>query len=106
MNLGAMMKQAQQMQAKMEEAQRKLDEIAVEGASGGGMVKVVCSAKGNVKSITIDPGIVDPSDVEMIEDLVLAAINDAKSKAETTMAEEMKKVTGGLQLPPGMKLPF
>jgi len=106
MNLGAMMKQAQQMQAKMEEAQRKLDEIAVEGASGGGMVKVVSSAKGDVKSVTIDPSIVDPQDVEMIEDLVLAALNDAKSKAEATMAEEMKNVTGGLQLPPGMKLPF
>jgi len=106
MNLGAMMKQAQQMQAKMEEAQRKLDEIAVEGASGGGMVKVVSSAKGDVKSVTIDPSIVDPADVEMIEDLVLAALNDAKSKAEAAMAEEMKSVTGGLQLPPGMKLPF
>lgn len=106
MNLGAMMKQAQQMQAKMEEAQRKLDDIAVEGASGGGMVKVVSSAKGDVKSVTIDPSIVDPADVEMIEDLVLAALNDAKSKAEAAMAEEMKSVTGGLQLPPGMKLPF
>ena len=106
MNLGAMMKQAQQMQAKMEETQRKLDEIAVEGASGGGMVKVVSSAKGDVKSVTIDPSIVDPADVEMIEDLVLAALNDAKSKAEAAMAEEMKSVTGGLQLPPGMKLPF
>ena len=106
MNLGAMMKQAQQMQAKMEEAQRKLDEIAVEGASGGGMVKVVSSAKGDVKSVTIDPSIVDPADVEMIEDLVLAALNDAKSKAEAAMAEEMKSVPGGLQLPPGMKLPF
>ena len=106
MNLGAMMKQAQQMQAKMEEVQRKLDDIAVEGASGGGMVKVVSSAKGDVKSVTIDPSIVDPADVEMIEDLVLAALNDAKSKAEAAMAEEMKSVTGGLQLPPGMKLPF
>lgn len=106
MNLGAMMKQAQQMQAKMEEAQRKLDDIAVEGAAGGGMVKVVSSAKGDVKSVTIDPSIVDPADVEMIEDLVLAALNDAKSKAEAAMAEEMKSVTGGLQLPPGMKLPF
>ena len=94
------------MQAKMEEAQRKLDDIAVEGASGGGMVKVVSSAKGDVKSVTIDPSIVDPADVEMIEDLVLAALNDAKSKAEAAMAEEMKSVTGGLQLPPGMKLPF
>lgn len=106
MNLGAMMKQAQQMQAKMEEAQRKLDDIAVEGAAGGGMVKVVSSAKGDVKSVTIDPSIVDPADVEMIEDLVLAALNDAKSKAEAAMAEEVKSVTGGLQLPPGMKLPF
>ena len=70
------------------------------------MVKVVSSAKGDVKSVTIDPSIVDPADVEMIEDLVLAALNDAKSKAEAAMAEEMKSVTGGLQLPPGMKLPF
>ena len=106
MNLGAMMKQAQQMQAKMEDAQKKLDDLTVEGASGGGMVKVVSSAKGDVKSVKIDPNIVDPDDVEMMEDLIIAALNDAKSKAEAAAAEEMKSVTGGLQLPPGMKLPF
>lgn len=106
MNLGAMMKQAQQMQAKMESMQDSLNDITVEGVSGGGMVKVTTSAKGEAKSVSIDPAIIDPDDVEMMEDLIVAAMNDAKAKAEAAAAEEMKKVTGGLQLPPGMKLPF
>lgn len=106
MNLGAMMKQAQQMQAKMESMQDSLNDITVEGVSGGGMVKVTTSAKGEAKSVSIDPAIIDPDDVEMMEDLIVAAMNDAKAKAEAAAAEEMKKVTGGLQPPPGMKLPF
>ena len=105
-NLGNMMKQAQAMQAKMAEAQAKLEQMTVEGASGGGMVKVVLSGKGEMKGLTIDPNLVDPEDAEVLEDLIIAAHNDAKAKSEAMMAEEMKAVTGGLQLPPGMKMPF
>ncbi|MGA0235553.1 MAG: YbaB/EbfC family nucleoid-associated protein [Alphaproteobacteria bacterium] len=105
-NLGNMMKQAQAMQAKMAEAQAKLEQMTVEGASGGGMVKVVLSGKGEMKGLTIDPNLIDPEDAEVLEDLIIAAHNDAKAKSEAMMAEEMKAVTGGLQLPPGMKMPF
>ena len=105
-NLGNMMKQAQAMQAKMAEAQAKLEQMTVEGASGGGMVKVVLSGKGEMKGLTIDPDLIDPEDAEVLEDLIIAAHNDAKAKSEAMMAEEMKAVTGGLQLPPGMKMPF
>ena len=105
-HLGNMMKQAQAMQAKMAEAQAKLEQMTVEGASGGGMVKVVLSGKGEMKGLTIDPNLIDPEDAEVLEDLIIAAHNDAKAKSEAMMAEEMKAVTGGLQLPPGMKMPF
>lgn len=105
-NLGNMMKQAQAMQAKMAEAQAKLEQMTVEGASGGGMVKVLLSGKGEMKGLTIDPNLIDPEDAEVLEDLIIAAHNDAKAKSEAMMAEEMKAVTGGLQLPPGMKMPF
>jgi len=105
-NIGNMMKQAQAMQAKMAEAQAKLEQMTVEGASGGGMVKVVLSGKGEMKGLTIDPNLIDPEDAEVLEDLIIAAHNDAKTKSEEMMAEEMKSVTGGLQLPPGMKMPF
>ncbi|MAW52458.1 MAG: YbaB/EbfC family nucleoid-associated protein [Geminicoccus sp.] len=105
-NLGSMMKQAQAMQAKMAEAQAKLEQMTVEGASGGGMVKVILSGKGEMKGVTIDPALIDPDDAEVLEDLIVAAHNDAKAKSEEMMAEEMKAVTGGLQLPPGMKMPF
>ena len=105
-NLGNMMKQAQQLQKKMSEAQEKLNLIEVEGNSGGGVVKVVSTAKGEIKKIDLDESLLNPEDKEMTEDLIVAAINDAKKKAETAMQEEMKSVTGGLPLPPGMKLPF
>lgn len=105
-NFGAMMKQAQAMQAKMADAQAKLEAMTVEGASGGGMVKLVLSGKGEMKGLTIDPSLVDPEDTEVLEDLIVAAHNDAKAKSEAMMADEMKDVTGGLQLPPGMKMPF
>ena len=74
--------------------------------TGGGMVKVVLSGKGEMKGLTIDPNLIDPEDAEVLEDLIIAAHNDAKTKSEEMMAEEMKAVTGGLQLPPGMKMPF
>ena len=105
-NIAGLMKQASQMQAKMAEMQTKLESIEVEGAAGAGMVTVMLSGKGEMKRVKIDPKLVDPADVEMLEDLIVAAHTDAKRKLEAVTAEEMQKVTGGLQLPPGMKLPF
>ena len=105
-NIGSMMKQAQQLQKKMSEAQEKLDSIIVEGVSGGGMVKVIATAKGNIKRIIIDDSLMTKDEKEMTEDLIVAAINDAKQKGEIVSQEEMKSVTGGIPLPPGMKLPF
>ena len=105
-NLGNMMKQAQQLQKKMAEAQQKLNDIEVEGESGGGLVKVVATAKGSFKRISIDDSLVKLDEKEILEDLITAAINDAKEKGETAANEEMKSLTGGLPLPPGMKFPF
>ena len=105
-NLGNMMKQAQQLQKKMAEAQEKLSNIEVEGNSGGGLVKILSTAKGVIKKITIDNSLIKTDDKEILEDLIVAAINDSKIKAEEAAQEEMKSVTGGLPLPPGMKLPF
>ncbi|PPR44831.1 MAG: Nucleoid-associated protein [Alphaproteobacteria bacterium MarineAlpha5_Bin8] len=105
-NIGNMMKQAQELQKKMSEAQEKLNSIEVEGTSGGGMVKVISTAKGEVKRISIDESLMKKEEKEITEDLIVAAINDAKNKGEVAAQEEMKNVTGGLPLPPGMKLPF
>ena len=105
-NIGNMMKQAQQLQKKMAEAQEKLSSIEVEGVSGGGLVKVIATAKGDVKQIIIDKSLMKPEEKEMTEDLIIAAINDAKQKGEVASQEEMKLVTGGIPLPPGMKMPF
>ena len=105
-NIGNMMKQAQQLQKKMAEAQEKLNSIEVEGVSGGGLVKVVATAKGEIKRIMLDDSIMKTNEKEITEDLIVAAINDAKKKGEIAAQEEMKNVTGGLPLPPGMKLPF
>ena len=105
-NIGNMMKQAQQLQKKMSEAQEKLNSIEVEGSSGGGMVKVTSTAKGEIKRISIDHSLMKQEEKEITEDLIVAAINDAKQKGEIAAQEEMKSVTGGIPLPPGMKLPF
>ena len=105
-NLGQMMKQAQEMQAKMAELQEKLAETEMSGAAGGGMVQVTVNGKGAMRAVKIDPSLVDPQDIEVLEDLIVAAFNDAKAKVEAHVAEEMQKMTGGLGLPPGMKLPF
>lgn len=105
-NLGQMMKQAQEMQAKMQAMQDKLERMEVEGASGGGMVRITMTGKGTARAVSIDPALLDSKDAEMLEDLVVAAVNDAKTKAEAAAADEMKEVTGGLSLPPGFKLPF
>ena len=105
-NLGNMMKQAQQLQKKMAEVQEKLNSIEVEGVSGGGLVKVVSTAKGEIKRITLDDSLMKTEEKEITEDLIVAAINDAKQKGEIKTQEKMKDITGGLPLPPGMKLPF
>lgn len=105
-NLGNMMKQAQDLQKKMAEAQNKLNEIEVEGTSGGGLVKVIATAKGSFKTMSIDESLIKIEEKEILEDLIIAAINDAKQKGENAAQEQMKSLTGGLPLPPGMKLPF
>lgn len=105
-NLAGLMKQASQMQAKMEEMQARLDQTEVEGTAGAGMVTVRLTGRGELKQVAIDPKLLDPSDAETVQDLIVAAHADAKRKTEALMAEEMQKVTGGLPLPGGMKLPF
>jgi DNA-binding YbaB/EbfC family protein len=105
-NLGAMMKQAQQMQSKMAEMQAALEQAEVTGQSGGGMIQIVMTAKGEPKRVKIDPGLVNPAEVEVLEDLIAAALRDARAKADAHVAEEMAKVTGGMSLPAGFKLPF
>ena len=105
-NLSQMLKQAQEMQSKVAEMQAALEQIEVTGQSGGGLVAVTVTGKGEIKKVKIDPKLVDPNDVEVLEDLIVAAAKDAKSKADAQMAEQMAKLTGGLQLPPGFKLPF
>ena len=93
------MKQAQEMQAKMKATQDQLAEMEIEGQSGAGMVKTVVNGKGDVKSLTISPELVKPDDVEVLEDLIIAAINDAKTKADEISAEKMSSITGGMKLP-------
>ncbi len=105
-NIGKMMKQAQEMQSKMADMQAQLETVEIDGAAGAGMVTATLTGRGELRRLKIDPALVDPNDVEVLEDLVIAAVNDAKAKVEAHVAEEMKKVTGGLQLPPGMELPF
>lgn len=102
-NFGDMMKQAQALQQRFQEAQEKVNLVEAEGQSGGGMVKVTLNGKGIAKAVRIDPSLADPKDVGMLEDLVLAAFNDARVKVDARVSDEMAKVTGGLPLPPGMK---
>ena len=99
-----LMKQAQGLQKKMADAQAELDTVEVEGTSGGGSVSVVSTAKGAVKSVRIDPTLLVPDEAEILEDLLVAALNDARGKAERAMADRMGQLTAGLPLPPGMKL--
>jgi hypothetical protein len=105
-NLAGMLKQASQMQAKMQEMQAKVEALVVEGESGAGMVRIALTGAGALKAVTIDPKLADPAETEMLQDLIVAAHADAKRKLDTAMQAEMAQVTGGLQLPPGMKLPF
>jgi nucleoid-associated protein EbfC len=103
-NIFGMMKQAQELQSKMAELQAELESMEVEGMSGGGLVKVTLTGKGSMAKISIDPSLVKPDEAEILEDLIVAAHNDAKQKAEKAMAEKMQAITAGLPLPPGMKL--
>ena len=105
-NIAGLMKQASQMQKKMEDMQAALEAMTVQGSAGAGMVTVTMSGKNDMRAIQIDPKLLDPAEVEMLQDLIIAACADAKRKIEAVAAEEMQKVTGGLNLPAGMKLPF
>jgi hypothetical protein len=102
---GDMMKQVQKMQAKMEELQAQLEQAEVEGSSGGGMVKVVTNGKNDILSITIDPEVVDKEEIEMLQDLIVAAINQAREKSQELQNEQMSKLTGGISIP-GLNMPF
>lgn len=105
-NLDDIMKMAQNAQAELQKAQESLEAIEVEGVSGGGMVKIKASAKGRIISVDIDESLLAPSEKQMLEDLVAAAINDARGKADVAASQEMQKITSGLPLPPGFKMPF
>ena len=106
MNIEEIMKAAQNVQAELQKAQETLDTVEVEGASGGGLVRIRASAKGRIISVSIDDSLLQPSDKTMLEDLVAAAFNDARAKADQASASQMSKMTAGLPLPPGFKLPF
>ena len=105
-NFADMMKQAGEMQAKMEQMQERIGGMEAEGQSGGGLVRVTLNGKGYASRVSIDPSLMKEDEREVAEDLVTAAINDAKAKIEAATAEEMKALTAGMPLPPGMKLPF
>ncbi len=105
-DLMGLMKQAQAVQAKMAEAHAELEQTLVEGEAGGGLVKVTLSAKGALKNLSLDPSLLKPDEADILEDLIVTAHAQARKKAEEAMEEKMKSVAGGLQLPPGVKLPF
>jgi DNA-binding YbaB/EbfC family protein len=105
-NFDEIVKMAQEAQAKLMQANENLDKVEVEGASGGGLVKVRASARGRIIAVEIDESLLQPSEKSMVEDLVAAAINDARAKADEAAQGAMQDVTGGLQLPPGFKMPF
>jgi nucleoid-associated protein EbfC len=105
-NLAGMMKQAQQMQQKMADMQARLEAAEIEGVAGAGLVRVTLSGKGVLKAVKIDPKLLEPSEAEMLEDLLVAAHADAKGKIDAVTEEETRNAMGGLSLPPGVKLPF
>lgn len=105
-NIGQMLKQAQQMQARMAEMQSKMEGMQVVGQAGAGLVEVELNGRHELKRIKLAREAVSPDDVEMLEDLIVAAHNDARQKIEAAIAEETQKMMGGMKLPPGMKLPF
>ena len=103
-DLMSMMKQAQELQAKVQKLQEELGETEVSGAAGGGLVNVILNGKGEMRALKIDPSLLKPSDGEIIEDLIVAAHHDARTRCDELMKEKMGEVTGGLPLPPGLKL--
>jgi DNA-binding YbaB/EbfC family protein len=105
-NIGQLMKQAQAMQEKMAEMQAQLEAVEMTGVAGGGTVQLTLNGKGDLKKVAIDKVLVDPQEVEVLEDLIVAAFNDARRKVSAYAEQEMQKLTGGLQLPGGLKLPF
>jgi nucleoid-associated protein EbfC len=105
-NIGNLMKQAQQLQANMQRAQAEIASLEVTGEAGGGMAKVTMTGKHEVRRVVLDPSIVTADDKDMLEDLIAAAINDAVQKVERTTQERMSSLMGGMNLPPGMKMPF
>jgi DNA-binding YbaB/EbfC family protein len=106
MDIMGLMKKAGAMQAKMAEMQAELDNVLVEGVSGGGLVKITLTAKGALQALSVDPSLLKADEKEIVEDLIVAAHADARRKAETVLEEKMKGMTAGLGLPPGFKLPF
>lgn len=105
-DLGEMMKKAQELQEKLDAFQKELDTLEVLGQSGGGLVTVTLNGKGVMRRVSIDPSLMNPEEAEVLEDLIVAAHNDAKSKVEQRAAEQAQKLTGGMGLPPGFKLPL
>lgn len=105
-NLSEMLKKAQEMQSRMGDMQAELDHVEVEGSAGAGMVKVVMTAKGDLKKVTLDDSLFTAEDKEVVEDLIVAAHAQAKEKAATVMQDRMKDLTGGIDLPAGFKMPF
>jgi DNA-binding YbaB/EbfC family protein len=105
-NIGQLMKQAQAMQEKVAEMQAQLEAVEMTGVAGGGTVQLILNGKGDLKKVAIDKALVDPEEVEVLEDLIVAAFNDARRKVSAYAEQEMQKLTGGLQLPGGLKLPF
>ena len=105
-NLGNLLKQAQEMQTKMAEMQAELERLEVTGSSGGGMVSVTLNGKGDMRGLKVDPSLLEPGEAEILEDLIIAAHNDARTKVDALLAERTKSLTGGLNLPPGLTLPF
>ena len=105
-DLMGMMKQARELQSRMQEVQERIAALEVTGTAGGGLVEITLEGKGLMKAVKIDPALAKPDEAEILEDLLMAAHNDARAKLETRTAELAQEMTGGLQLPPGMKLPF
>ncbi len=105
-NLGQLMKQAQEMQSKMAEMQQRLVDVEITGNAAAGMVTVVLNGKGEMRKVKIDPSLIVPAEAEVLEDLIVAAQNDARAKVDAYMQEETSKMMGGVELPPGFKMPF
>jgi DNA-binding YbaB/EbfC family protein len=105
-DLMGMMRQAKELQERMQRLQDEVAALTIEGAAGGGLVRVAMSGKSEMKSVKIDPSLLKPDEAEILEDLIVAATNEARAKAEAKLAEKMREITGGLPLPPGLKLPF